>query len=110
MSRKIKLVMTCGACPEQYDAYDGDEQVGYLRLRHGLFYVECPGNSLHDVRVYEAHPYGDGIFDSDERDYYLRFAVKAINEWIDQGKPNSLSNEKPLAPDVDYEVIGGLGE
>ena len=34
---EIKLIQTCGACPEQYDAFIGEEQVGYLRLRHGYF-------------------------------------------------------------------------
>ena len=38
----LKLVLTCGACPEQYDAFDGERQVGYLRLRHGHFTVTCP--------------------------------------------------------------------
>ena len=32
-----RLILTCGACPEQYDVFDGDRQVGYLRLRHGHF-------------------------------------------------------------------------
>ena len=37
---EIKLVKTCSACPEQYDAFYEDHQVGYLRVRHGcdLFY------------------------------------------------------------------------
>ena len=26
---------TCAAYPEQYDVWKGDEQVGYVRLRHG---------------------------------------------------------------------------
>ena len=36
----FKLVQTCGACPEQYDVYEGDEEVGYMRLRHGHFHAE----------------------------------------------------------------------
>jgi plasmid stability protein len=31
----VRLVRTCFACPEQYDAFIGEEKVGYLRLRHG---------------------------------------------------------------------------
>lgn len=27
--------MTCGACPEAYDLYLGEEWVGYVRYRHG---------------------------------------------------------------------------
>lgn len=72
----LKLVMTCMACPEQYDVFDGDEQVGYLRLRHGFFSVEVPdcGGEL----VYQASPEGDGIFEDHERDHHLSMAVKAI--------------------------------
>ena len=43
------LVMTCECCPEQYDVYKNDEKVGYLRLRHGVFTVDCPyGNTITD--------------------------------------------------------------
>lgn len=73
----IRLNCTCGACPEQYDAYKGDEEVGYLRLRHGYFRVNCG-----DVTVYEAFPKGDGCFDDDERDYWLLEALKAIDEHL----------------------------
>lgn len=101
MEAVIKLVLTCGACPEQYDAFDGDRQVGYLRLRHGQFTVECPdcGGEL----VYQAAPNGDGCFNDDERDYYLRFAVDAIERWI-RGE-----HKRPEPPDVQYEVVGKGG-
>lgn len=72
----INLVMTCGACPEQYDAFIDNERVGYLRLRHGYFYVdfpECGGET-----IYDAHPKGDGIFETEEREFYLLEAKKAI--------------------------------
>jgi hypothetical protein len=76
----LKLVCTCGACPEQYDVFDGDEQVGYLRLRHGWFRADvphCGGETVH-----EAYPRGDGIFDDDERDAHLTEAVAAIRKWM----------------------------
>lgn len=79
----IKLVQTCGACPEQYDAYDGDKQVvGYLRLRWGYFTVRCP-NSEGEV-VFEARPEGDGIFTFEERDKYLGMATEAIRIWMER--------------------------
>jgi len=74
----IKLVLTCGACPEQYDAFKNGVQVGYLRLRHGSFYVDfldCGGET-----IYEAEPKGDGMFESEERVEYLTKAVDAILE------------------------------
>ncbi len=72
---QIELVETCGACPEQYDAYFKGENVGYLRLRHGFFRAEYKGKT-----VYSANPVGDGIFEPEERDKYLANARRAIYE------------------------------
>ena len=90
----IRLVMTCPAMPEQYNAYDGDKQVGYLRLRHGQFAVSCP--DVDGAVVYTASPNGDGEFDDNERDFFLRFAVDAIQKWQ--------RGETMKAPDVEYEI------
>lgn len=76
----LKLVCTCVACPEQYEVFDGEQQVGYLRLRHGYFYAACP--DVRGERVYESQPKGDGIFDDDERMPELTAAVNAIKEWM----------------------------
>ncbi|MFI3217620.1 MAG: hypothetical protein QX189_00645 [Methylococcales bacterium] len=76
----IKLIRTCFACPEQYDAEDEEgKTVGYLRLRHGNFTVQCPdvGGTL----VYQASPKGDGIFEEDEQEFYLNEALSAINKY-----------------------------
>lgn len=72
----LTLNKTCDACPEQYDVYDGELQVGYLRLRWGTFTA-----SLWDASgpiVYTAHPEGDGIFEYHERDRYIYAALAAI--------------------------------
>jgi hypothetical protein len=74
---EYKLVQTCGGCPEQYDVFLGEEQVGYLRLRHGNFTAEAP--DCGGTYVYEAHPRGDGIFEENERLKYLTEAVVAIH-------------------------------
>ncbi len=90
----IKLVLTCSACPEQYDAFDEDVQVGYLRLRHGHFRVDfpdCGGETIH-----EAYPEGDGAFDDDERELHLSLAVTAI-----QRHRRVVSS----AQDLEYEVV-----
>lgn len=76
MKEEIKLVETCGACPEQYDAFIGSKQVGYLRLRNGYFRVDFP--DCGGETIYEADPKGDGIFDSEEREFYLNEAKNAI--------------------------------
>ena len=77
---QIKLEQTCGACPEQYDATDETgRQVGYLRLRHGCFTVECP--DVCGTLVYSTMPEGDGIFKESERDTFLLEAVLAIEKF-----------------------------
>lgn len=77
---QITLEQTCGACPEQYDATDETgRQVGYLRLRHGTFRVECP--DVGGTQVYHANPMGDGIFRDDERSFYLTEAKLAIEKF-----------------------------
>jgi hypothetical protein len=82
----IRLEQTCVACPEQYDAFDeSGRRVGYLRLRHGRFTVQVP-----DERgrvVYVAGTIGDGLFDSDERDVFLRAAVAAISVALAEAQP-----------------------
>jgi len=74
----IKLVKTCEACPEQYEAFYNGKKVGYLRLRHGEFRVDYPdcGGKI----IYEARPNGDGSFEDDEREFYLEQAKEAIKD------------------------------
>lgn len=71
-----KLKLTSVACPEQYDVFKDNVNVGYLRLRYGCFTVECPFNG--EV-VYKSYPVGDGMFTLDERDYFLTMAINAID-------------------------------
>lgn len=84
----LRFELTCGACPEQYDVYDGDvgdkhvAQVGYVRLRHGLLRVDVP--RCGDKTIYEAHPRGDGMFRRDERAHYLNEIANAIWEYWDK--------------------------
>ena len=75
-----EIVMTCSACPEQYDVMREGKQVGYLRLRHGNFTAQV--DDSHGELAYEASHriMGDGCFEDEERDYFLLQAVKAIDE------------------------------
>jgi len=71
----LLFVQTCGACPEQYDVYKRNRRVGYIRLRHGYF---CVTDKILGHTLYDAYPKGDGIFEYDERDFYLNAAADAI--------------------------------
>lgn len=65
-----------GDCPEQYDVFIGDFQLGYLRMRGGGFTA-----SLYEVfgdRVFSSEPKGYGRFKDDERFRQLYFAVEAL--------------------------------
>ena len=77
----MRLVKTCDAFPEQYDVFDGDTKVGYLRLRWGSF-TASTGSSLTDKMLYCADIGDDGIagaFQSDEqRAFHLNAAIEAI--------------------------------
>ena len=72
--------MTCGACPEQYDVYFGEAQVGYIRLRHGHLTVSVPdygGDCVLETSDFQ----GDGLFsNSNERVLWLRRAADAITD------------------------------
>ena len=77
----LTFVQTSPACPEQYDALDETgQQVGYLRLRHSRFRVDAP--TVGGTTIYEAQPQGDGLFEDDERAFYLEQAHQAIAAWL----------------------------
>lgn len=73
------LVLTCFACPEQYDVYENGDQVAYLRLRHGNFTASVPdaGGKI----VYQSYPKGDGAFEYDERINELTKALEKVKEF-----------------------------
>ncbi|MGN6584108.1 MAG: hypothetical protein ACTHJV_10430 [Rhizobiaceae bacterium] len=77
----IRLICTCSISPEQYDAFAGDQPIGYLRLRHGIFTVAYP--DADGELIYEASPKGDGCFEDDERAYFLTKAIQILKSRAD---------------------------
>ena len=72
-----KLVLTCFACPEQYDMLDEDGTIiAYFRLRHGRFRVCVP--NVGGDEVYVSFPEGDGCFTSKERMSNLRAGILSV--------------------------------
>lgn len=65
--------------------YRGGELVGYMRLRHGFFTVDCG-----EVNVYCVEPEGDGIFADHERDTYLNNGCHAILQYLSNPKEELL--------------------
>lgn len=82
----IRLEQTCSAFPEQYDAFVGDKQVGYLRLRHSYFSVEvpdCGGEIVYEVDDTNGLK-GDGQFSDDEREKFMAAAKDAIVKYFSE--------------------------
>lgn len=90
----ITLIQTCNACPEQYDAYKDDKQVGFLYMRNGEFTVHTP--SLGGQLIYSACPAGDGCFLEYEREMFLKNACLAITRHIDNIARNITTKAKQL--------------
>ena len=74
---EVELHQTCSASPEQYDMYVNGENIGYFRIRHGYFTVEY---LLNGAQVFGSGIKGDGEFDSEERDFFLKEGIKAVLE------------------------------
>lgn len=71
------LHQTCWACPEQYDVFLDNKQVGYLRLRNGFFRCEYP--DIGGETIYTNTECGDGRFDDNEtRGRCLEASIAAI--------------------------------
>ena len=73
--RRCRLQMTSGGCPEAYDVFFKGKYIGHLRLRHGCF-TAC----IDEECVYTGYPVGDGIFDFNERDNFLKQGVTALKK------------------------------
>lgn len=75
--------LTCNACPEQYDVYDGEKYVAYIRLRWGYLSVR-PSDGVKEIEIYsynwEDDPY-KGCFEGSEREHHLPLIAKAIKEY-----------------------------
>lgn len=80
----LELKLTCSACPEQYDVFKDGKQVAYLRLRHGEFTVDYPDVGGNEILCLS--PNGDGVFDDNERFFYLAKALRKILICIENGK------------------------
>lgn len=74
--KKFRAVLTCFACPEQYDIFKGSENVGYFRVRHGRFAAYRSIN--HDGPFYETRTQGDGMFSDSEREKQLHHALDLL--------------------------------
>ena len=73
--------LTCGACPEQYDVFRGDEQVAYVRLRFGRLRVDVPDVGGKTIYISDFDEEYKGVFsDEAERVNYLAEISEVIGK------------------------------
>jgi len=86
LMKLYKLDQTCGACPEQYDVFRDNKQVGYIRLRGGILtvqYSDAGGILLMRIE-FENDPL-KGMFDTqEEKEFYLNKALEAIEKHFNE--------------------------
>lgn len=78
----FKFILTCGACPEQYDVINGrGQKVAYIRLRWGTLSVSVPdvgGERIHE-KIYNDSCLG--LFpDQEERENQLNLIADKLKE------------------------------
>lgn len=95
----VKFAMTCEVCPEQYDAFINDENIGYLRLRHGRFTVDYKNDT-----IFTAYPEGDGCFEYDERDKYLKEATMLLLNKYNEENNDGFGFDILSSKNVTYET------
>ena len=85
--------LTCGACPEQYDVFRGDEQVAYVRLRFGRLRVDIPDAGGETVYIHDFDQEYKGVFsDEAERVKYLAEITEVIGNNYDRVRNKRSTN------------------
>ena len=116
--RHYNFVITCHGCPEQYDVYEGDKKVAYVRYRWGYctvnpyrpdliertnFWtgkVEVDQDIDFDTEIF-ARAYGDGL-DGMFREYEREQILDDIDEAIYNWWQNFTYNDNDLI--INYKV------
>lgn len=98
---------TCGACPEQYDVYNTEGKVAYIRLRYGCLKVE-PYEKPDDefasddtiCRFSEEFGMWQGEFNTEEqRIEYLTRCARKITEYLKEKETEEKKNKN-----LKYEI------
>lgn len=86
----LKLVLTCHACPEQYDIYDVSlkgrgEYVGYIRYRWGYLALHPVTKGQVDWNIevwsWSCNSGLSGILPLEERDQILNTCKEELSKW-----------------------------
>lgn len=81
----LNFKKTCDACPEQYDVFKDEKQVGYVRLRWGYLscrYPDYEGDEIYSESFDDAWK---GCFDdNNERNKYLLIIANELNNYMEE--------------------------
>lgn len=82
---KFLFELTCPAFPEQYDVFKNDEQVGYVRLRHGWLFLDYPDVGQERLLSHHFADNYQGSFDNDEqREAWLKVCTILLDYKLNQ--------------------------
>ena len=83
----LDFKQTCGACPEQYDVFKDEKQVGYVRLRWGNLSCCYPDHEGDEIYAESFDDGWKGCFDDDnERNKYLLIIANELNNYLEKNE------------------------
>lgn len=102
----LKLVQTCDYCPEQYDVFNGDERIGYIRHRSGVFTCQpvMSGELLWIDLVCRTDESWGSIPD-DKREEWLNECKNVLADFWNTHRPDEFPIEKSNMRDNGEVVI-----
>jgi hypothetical protein len=77
-AKDLRLIMTCGECPEQYDVVYHSKILGYLHYRWDLFEVNIYSGKNRSIYVKQLGGEFDGKLSDEKRDTILKEARDII--------------------------------
>jgi hypothetical protein len=80
MINGLEFRQTSFACPEQYEVFKEETQVGYVRLRHGMLRVDYPDCGDETIFSHQPPEADGGFVDDEQRMFYLNIIALFILE------------------------------
>jgi len=84
MIGRLNFIEVGPESPEQYEVYDGDQQVGYVRYRFGFLSAECPDAGMREVFSRKLK-HNTGQMTDIERGRWLPVIARRIKRHIRRG-------------------------
>lgn len=94
---KYKYFKTCNRFPEQYDVYDGNKLIAYVRLRHGMLscYEQSKDQKLgaHIFSIQMSDDFGEFISEEQREMWLNRIDIRLMNYFQPKSKIVPYYNE-----------------